>query len=105
MVYIGGYAMEIYFNNELVAEEAKLNASTYIVKEEIKNIPKIFSLKIVEETEILEYKERATVIAHYETPEGWYLCFGEVDEKEYQIAKQQAQIEYLAMVLDEDIGE
>ena len=97
--------MEIYFNNELVAIEAELNASTYVIKEEIKDIPKIFSLKIMNGEEIIEEKEKAVVAAHYETPEGWYLCFGEIDEREYRIAKQQAQIEYLAMVLDEDLGE
>lgn len=96
--------MEIYFNEELVAIDAKLNASTYVLEEEIKDIPPLFSLKVMEGEKIVEEKERAYVSAHYKTEEGWYLCFGQVDEKEYLLNKQQAQIEYLAMVLDEDLG-
>lgn len=97
--------MEIYFNNNLVAVDAKLNATTYITQEEIQDIPPLFSLKVMNGEEIIEEKERAYVCAHYQTPEGWYLCFGEVNEQEYLINKQQAQIEYLAMLLDEDLGE
>ena len=97
--------MEIYFNDELVAIDVKLNATTYVVQEEIKDIPKLFKLKVMDGEEIVEEKERAYVSAHYQTEEGWYLCFGEVSEQEYLINKQQAQIEYLAMILDEDLGE
>lgn len=97
--------MEIYFNNNLVAIDVKLNASTYVLEEKIKDIPPLFSLKVMDGETIIEEKERAYVSAHYETEEGWYLCFGEVNEQEYLINKQQAQIEYLAMVLDEDLGE
>lgn len=97
--------MEIYFNNNLVAVDVKLNATTYITQDEIKDIPKLFSLKVMNGEEIIEEKERAYVTSHYKSDEGWYLCFGEIDEKEYKLEKQQAQIEYLAMLLDEDLGE
>lgn len=96
--------MEIYFNDELVAIDTYLNATTYVVQEEIKDIPPLFSLKVMDGEKIVEEKEIAYVSAHYHTEEGWYLCFGEVNEQEYLINKQQAQIEYLAMVLDEDLG-
>lgn len=95
--------MEIYFNNNLVAIDAKLNATTYVLQDEIEDIPKLFKLKVMNGEEIVEEKERAYVSAHYQTEEGWYLCFGEVNEQEYLINKQQAQIEYLAMLLDEDL--
>lgn len=97
--------MEIYLNDTLVVTKAKLNATTYVVEEEIKDIPALFTLKVMDGEEIIEEKERAYVSAHYKTQEGWYLCFGEIDEKEYKLEKQQAQIEYLAMLLDEDLGE
>ena len=97
--------MEIYFNKELVAVDAYINGTTYVVQEEIKDIPKIFNLKVVDFNRIVEERERAYISAHYKTEEGWYLCFGQVDEKEYLLNKQQAQIEYLAMLLDEDLGE
>lgn len=97
--------MEIYINDELVAIDVKLNATTYITEEEIKDIPPIFTLKVMDGEDIVEERERAYVSAHYQTSEGWYLCFGQVDEKDYRLAKQQAQIEYLAMVLDEDLGD
>lgn len=97
--------MEIYFNDILVAENVTLNGTTYVLQDEIKDIPKIFNLKVVDFNKLVEKKERAYVSAHYQTNEGWYLCFGEVNEQEYLINKQQAQIEYLAMVLDEDLGE
>lgn len=97
--------MEVYFNDNLVAVDAKLNATTYVLQEKIEDIPKLFKLKVMNGENIIEEKERAYVSAHYKTEEGWYLCFGEVSEQEYLINKQQAQIEYLAMVLDEDLGE
>ena len=96
--------MEIYFNNNLVAVDAKLNATTYVVQEEIKDIPKLFKLKVMNGEEIVEEKERAYVSAHYHTEEGWYLCFGEVSEMEYQFGKMQADIEYLAIMTDNDLG-
>lgn len=99
-----GEDMEIYFNDELVAIDAKLNATTYVLEEEIKDIPKLFKLKVMNGEEIVEEKERAYVSAHYKTEEGWYLCFGEVNEKEYLINKQQAQIEYLVMMTDNNLG-
>lgn len=97
--------MEIWFNDILVAENVTLNGTTYVLQDEIKDIPKIFNLKVVDFNRIVEERERAYVSAHYKTEEGWYLCFDEVSEQEYLINKQQAQIEYLAMILDEDLGE
>ena len=97
--------MEIWFNDILVAENVTLNGTTYVLQDEIKDIPKIFNLKVVDFNKIVEERERAYVSAHYESDEGWYLCFGEINEQYYQIAKQQAQIDYLAMILDEDLGE
>jgi len=97
--------MEIYFNNNLVAIDAKLNATTYVLEEDIKDIPKLFKLKVMDGEEIIEEKERVYVSAHYQTEEGWYLCFGEVNEMEYQFGKMQADIEYLAIMTDNDLGE
>ena len=97
--------MEIYFNDELVAIDVTLNATTYVLQEEIENIPSIFHLKVMDGEEIVEERERAYVTAHYKSDEGWYLCFGQVNEQEYQIAKQQSQIDYLAMMADIDLEE
>lgn len=97
--------MEIYINDELVADNVYLNATTYVLQEEIENIPSIFHLKVMDGEEIIEEKERAYVTAHYKSDEGWYLCFGEVNEQEYIQAKQQSQIDYLAMMADIDFDE
>lgn len=97
--------MEIWFNDILVAENVTLNGTTYVLQDEIKDIPKIFNLKVVDFNKIVEERERAYVSAHYESDEGWYLCFGEVNEQEYTQVKQQSQIDYLAMMLDIDLDE
>lgn len=96
--------MEIWFNDILVAENVTLNGTTYVLQDEIKDIPKIFNLKVVDFNRIVEERERAYVSAHYQTEEGWYLCFGEVSEMEYQFGKMQADIEYLAIMTDNDLG-
>ena len=96
--------MEIWFNDILVAENVILNGTTYVLQDEIKDIPKLFKLKVMDGEEIVEEKERAYVSAHYQTEEGWYLCFGEVSEMEYQFGKMQADIEYLAIMTDNDLG-
>ena len=96
--------MEIYFNDELVAVDVTLNGTTYVLQEEIKDIPKLFTLKVMNGEELVEQKERVYVSAHYKTEEGWYLCFGEVSEMEYEFGKMQADIEYLAMMTDNDLG-
>lgn len=95
--------MEIYFNDELVAIDVTLNGTTYVTQEKIEDIPKLFTLKVMNGEEIIEEKERAYVTAHYQTEEGWYLCFGEVNEMEYQFGKMQADIEYLAIMTDNDL--
>ena len=97
--------MEIYINNELVLEDVILNATTYVLQEEIKDYPSIFKLKVMDGEDLIEEKERAYVSAHYESDEGWYLCFGEVNEQEYTQVKQQSQIDYLAMMMDIDLDE
>jgi len=46
--------MEIYFNNNLVAIDVKLNASTYVLEEEIKDIPPLFLLKVTDGEKIVD---------------------------------------------------
>lgn len=92
--------MEIYINNNLIASNVKLNATTYITENKIENFPSIFTLKVTDGNEIVEEKENCYVTAHYETQEGWYLCFGQLSDTDYQIQKQQAQIEYIALMED-----
>lgn len=94
--------MEIYFNDILVAENVTLNGTTYVLQDEIKDIPKIFNLKVVDFNKLVEKKERAYVSAHYQTEEGWYLCFG---EQEDTIEKLKSQIEYIAMMSDIELEE
>lgn len=96
--------MNIYINNNLVAENVTLNGTTYVLQDEIKDIPKIFKLKVMDGENIVEEKERAYVTAHYKSDEGWYLCFCEVSDMEYQFGKMQADIEYLAIMTDNDLG-
>ena len=100
--------MTIFINDKEAIKEVELNATTYVLKEKPEiEFPSMFKLTVKDDSgNITEEKEHAFVTALYKVKENeWYLCFGEIDKKDYQIAKQQAQIEYLAMVLDENIGE
>ena len=98
--------MQIIIDGELVADDAYLNATTYVTQEEIVNIPSIFHLVVKDGEEIIEDIERALCLSKYEVEgEGYLICFGEQNEEEYRYNKQQSQIEYIAMMSDIDLEE
>ena len=96
--------MNIYINDELVLDNVTLNATTYEAQEPIE-VSGVFHLKVMNGEEIVEEKERAILTACYKDGKHYNICFGEVNEQEYTQVKQQAQIDYIAMMADIDFDE
>ena len=98
--------MNIIINDNIVLDDVYLNCNTYVSKSRIENAPSIFHLIVQDGEEIIEEIENAYLTSNYPNNEGeYFICFGEVDEKERRYEKQQAQIEYLAMMADIDLEE
>ena len=99
--------MYIVINDDIVLDDVYLNCNTYVSKNRIEEAPSIFHLIVLDdEDNIVEEIENAYLTSNYPNNEGeYFICFGEVDEKELRYEKQQAQIEYLAMMSDIDLEE